>query len=156
MTIFKTMTKEWVTARKEHDTDKAIFLGTFLNDMRHKITKGVSAAMYGIYDPEDSVVISYLKNGIKNTVKAVEEVVASKVETDTSKAFIAKGNFEVAILESYLPKQLSDFELGEIIGKYVKETDLSGGKLMGFVMSQLKKEYEGLYDASKVKSLLGL
>lgn len=158
MSIYQTLKQSWMEARKEKNTELAVFLGTFLNDMRTQITKGVSSTLYGVYDPKDEEVVIAIKKSIKASTKAVED--AEKIDSTGESAinFINKCKLEQSILESFLPKQLSDFELGGIVGKLVKEADesLKGGKLMGYVITQLKKDYNGLYDSSKVKDLLSI
>lgn len=58
---------------------------------------------------------------------------------------------KLAILEAYLPAQLSDDEIIQVIKRVKAEfPELQGGKLMGAVMSQVA----GKADGSRVKSLL--
>lgn len=152
MSIFQNITDARKAARLSRDNVSAATLTTFSEDMRSDIMGDLSMAMYGIYAPEDSVVIRYLKNAIKTAKNAV--VLAQKQSTSASDAFVAKTELEITLLESFLPKQLTDHELGIAVGKIMSNTTLEGGKLMGHIMSELKRDYEGLFDASKVKGFL--
>lgn len=154
MSIFEALKAALLESRKARNTETTATLNTFLEGMRSDIMGDLSMAMYGIYSPEDTVVTRYLKNTIKVSKAAVVE--ASKANTESSANFVTKTNAEIALLETFLPKQLSDHELGIAVGQILSGADssLSGGKLMGYVMSHLKAQYEGLFDATKVKGLL--
>ena len=66
---------------------------------------------------------------------------------------------EIAIIHSFMPKQLSDDEMKTEIQKTIRETGAQGMKDMGKVMGALKQRYAGRMDMGKaggiVKSLLG-
>lgn len=66
---------------------------------------------------------------------------------------------EIEIIQSFMPKQLSEDEMKAEIGKAIKETGAQGMKDMGKVMAALKQRYAGRMDFAKtggiVKSLLG-
>jgi len=67
--------------------------------------------------------------------------------------------FDAAIIESYLPKQLSEAEVTDIIRKIVTESGAASIKDMGRVMGLASKELAGKADNKMisviVKSLLG-
>jgi uncharacterized protein len=66
---------------------------------------------------------------------------------------------EVAVIEEYLPAQLSENELIEIINKVIADTGASSikdmGKVIGTVNKQVAGRAEGKVIAQKVKELLG-
>jgi uncharacterized protein len=66
---------------------------------------------------------------------------------------------EVAIIREFLPKQLSDEDMGKAIGEAIAETGAASVKDMGKVMAALKGRYAGQMDFSKasaaVKAKLG-
>ncbi len=66
---------------------------------------------------------------------------------------------EVAIIREFLPKQLSDEDMGKAIGEAIAETGAASVKDMGKVMAVLKGRYAGQMDFSKasaaVKAKLG-
>jgi hypothetical protein len=65
---------------------------------------------------------------------------------------------EAKFIENYLPEQISDKELTEIIGKIIEETGAESmkdmGKVMGVAQRQLAGKADGKVIADKVKSLL--
>jgi len=66
---------------------------------------------------------------------------------------------EIAIIESFLPKQLSDAELDEAVKAAIAETGAQTAKDMGRVMAALRERHAGIMDMAKagavVKQLLG-
>ena len=65
---------------------------------------------------------------------------------------------EIAIIEGYLPKQMSEAETKDAIAATIKEVGAASVKDMGKVMAALKERYAGQMDFGKasgaVKSLL--
>jgi uncharacterized protein len=66
---------------------------------------------------------------------------------------------EIAVIESFMPKQLSESEVAAAVKTVIGEIGAVGIKDMGKVMAQLKARYAGTMDFSKasgvVKSQLG-
>jgi uncharacterized protein YqeY len=66
---------------------------------------------------------------------------------------------EIEIIQSYMPKQLSDDEAKEAIRQIIAATGATGIKDMGKVMAELKAKHAGQLDMGKagglVKGLLG-
>ncbi len=65
---------------------------------------------------------------------------------------------EVAVIEEYLPAQLSESELVELINKVIADTGASSikdmGKVIGVVNKQVSGRAEGKVIAQKVKEIL--
>ena len=61
---------------------------------------------------------------------------------------------EAAIIEAYLPAQLSDQELRAIVGDVVAESGASSPKEMGKVMSQVMPRIQGRADGKRVSALV--
>lgn len=66
---------------------------------------------------------------------------------------------EIAIIQSFMPRQLSDEEARAAVAALIKEAGAASVKDMGKVMAALKAKYAGQMDMAKagaiVKSLLG-
>ncbi|HYB08460.1 MAG TPA: GatB/YqeY domain-containing protein [Alphaproteobacteria bacterium] len=66
---------------------------------------------------------------------------------------------EISVIESFMPKQLSEVEMASAVKTVIGEVGAVGMKDMGKVMAQLKARYGGAMDFSKasgvVKSQLG-
>ncbi len=90
-----------------------------------------------------------------------------KQRQDSSKTYSEAGRDDLAereeaeidIIRNFLPKQLSDDEVKDIIEKKIKELGVESMKDMGKVMGTLKAEYAGQIDMGKaggfVKKLIG-
>ena len=61
---------------------------------------------------------------------------------------------EAAIIEAYMPAQLSDEELHAIVGDVVAETGASSPKEMGRVMSEVMPRVGGRADGKRVSALV--
>ncbi len=61
---------------------------------------------------------------------------------------------ELAILQEYLPEQLSDADIEAIIDELIAQTGASGPRDMGKVMGPAMKQMKGKADGSKVQALV--
>jgi uncharacterized protein len=64
----------------------------------------------------------------------------------------AAERFEAELIEAYLPQQLSDQELGELVEAAISETGASGQRQMGQVMSALMPKVGGRADGKRVSA----
>jgi uncharacterized protein YqeY len=62
--------------------------------------------------------------------------------------------FELNIIESYLPAQLSEVEINSLIEEAISDTGAESIKDMGKVMGTLKGKLQGRADMGKVSSLI--
>ena len=62
--------------------------------------------------------------------------------------------FEVSVLQAYMPKQLSDDELNQIITQVIVDTGAAGAKDMGKVVGLVKPLVAGVADMGKVSGLI--
>src|SRR5262245_6300137 len=61
---------------------------------------------------------------------------------------------EIAVIEEFLPKQMSEAEAKEAIAAVIKETGATAPKEMGKVMAALKERYAGRMDFGKASGLV--
>lgn len=85
---------------------------------------------------------------------------SAKIYTDNNRPELAEGELaEAAVLEEYLPKQLSDEELTAELKKIIEQTGATSLKEMGKVMGIASKALAGRASGgainAKVKQLLG-
>jgi uncharacterized protein YqeY len=66
----------------------------------------------------------------------------------------AQENAEIAVLQEFLPAQLSEAELVELIDQAITSTGASGMQAMGPVMGQLKPKVAGRADMGAVSKLV--
>jgi uncharacterized protein YqeY len=64
----------------------------------------------------------------------------------------AAERFEAELIEGYLPAQLSDEELAELVDAAIADTGADGMKQMGQVMSALKPQIAGRADGKRVST----
>jgi uncharacterized protein YqeY len=64
----------------------------------------------------------------------------------------AAEHFEAELIEGYLPQQLSDEELAELVESAVAETGATEQRQMGQVMSALMPKVEGRADGKRVSA----
>lgn len=64
----------------------------------------------------------------------------------------AAERFEASLIEGYLPQQLSDAELGELVEAAVAETGAGEPRQMGEVMSALMPKLGGRADGKRVSA----
>ena len=62
--------------------------------------------------------------------------------------------FEVSVLQTYMPKQLSDEELNQIITQVIADSGATGAKDMGKVVGLVRPLVAGVADMGKVSGLI--
>lgn len=98
---------------------------------------------------------------MKILVKMVKQRKESAaIYTENNRPELAEGELaEAAVIEEYLPKQLSDEELETEIKAIIAETGATSAKEMGKVMKEASKRLAGRAEGKKisamVKTLLG-
>ena len=61
---------------------------------------------------------------------------------------------EIAIIQGYLPKQMSEAEMASAIDAAIKETGAAGMKDMGKVIGSLRGKYAGQMDMGKASGMV--
>jgi hypothetical protein len=61
---------------------------------------------------------------------------------------------EIQVIQRFMPKQLSESELEDVIAKLIKKTGAAGIKDMGKVMNALKADYAGQADMGKAGAVV--
>ena len=118
-----------------------------------------------------AAIIEFLKSGADaEMTEEVEQKIllqAAKKRKDAIEMYEKAGRTEsadqekqeLAIIQEFLPKQLSEGEIKEIIQKIVTDTGASGmqdmGKVMGASMKELKGKADGKIVQNIVKEILG-
>lgn len=67
---------------------------------------------------------------------------------------IDNANFEISVIDTFLPRQMSESELVTEITKYVKTLEDNSIKQMGKVMTHLKTQFPGKYDGALASKLV--
>jgi uncharacterized protein YqeY len=119
------------TARKEREKLRTMVLGTLLSEVRNReIEIGRELG-----DPD---VESVLMTAIKRRREAAEQMRAGNREE-----LAAKEDDEAVILQTYLPPQLGEAEVREMVRSAVAGGAADLGSVMKVVMPQVKGRFEG-------------
>ena len=100
-------------------------------------------------DLSDAEVITVLSREAKKRREAAEafELAGAKDRADNEKA-------EGLVIAGYLPEQLSEAELKEMIASVIKETGATGPQQMGLVMKSIQPKIASRADGGTVSSLV--
>jgi uncharacterized protein len=97
----------------------------------------------------DAEVLSILQKMIKQRQESVE-----MYKKGARPDLVKTEEEEIAIISGYLPKQMSDAEVGAAIDAAVAETGAAGMKDMGKVIAVLRTKYAGQMDFGKASGLV--
>ena len=100
-------------------------------------------------DLSDPEAISVIERMIKQRRDSIAQFQAAG-----RKDLVDKETFELGLLSSYLPKQLSDDEITSEITAVLAQTGARGPSEMGKVMGLLKGKLAGRADMAKVSALV--
>lgn len=125
---------------KEQRTQARINKDMFVANTLTTVVGDLETAQKRGAEIDDAYVVAYLK-------KAIQTAKENFKHSGGDDAFIN----EVKILEQYLPKQLTETELSDIVNHYVDNApDCNIGQVMGY----LKQQYPGLYDGKVASGLV--
>tara|TARA_B100002019_G_scaffold18240_1_gene14227 strand:- start:69 stop:512 length:444 start_codon:yes stop_codon:yes gene_type:complete len=146
MSILKNIIDEMYLSMKSGDKEKANTLRTLiskLKDQQIKLRKDIS----------DEEALKIIKTLVKQRKESAE--IYSKAGREE---LAEKENFEISILENYLPKLMSEEDVLSLIKKIVDETnakDLSDiGTVMPLVMQRGKGKVDGKIANRILRSIL--
>jgi len=97
----------------------------------------------------DAHIISIIEKMIKQRKDSITQYEAAKRED-----LVANETFELKLLQTYLPEQLSDEAILAAIQKAIETSGASGPQDMGKVIAILKAELAGQADMGKVSGLV--
>jgi uncharacterized protein len=97
----------------------------------------------------DSEVLSVLQKMIKQRQESVE-----LYQKGGRADLVKQEQDEIAIIQGYLPKQMSEAEMASAIEAAIKETGAAGMKDMGKVIGSLRGKYAGQMDMGKASGMV--
>ena len=100
-------------------------------------------------DVNDDLIISVISHQIKTRKESVAEF-----EKGNREDLISKTNDEIALLQTYLPKQLDENEINAILDDAFKKVNPTSQKDMGLIMKEVSPLLKGKADMSIVSSLI--
>jgi len=100
-------------------------------------------------DIDDAIVMDVLSKMVKQRLES-----ADIYKKNNRLELAAKEELEIEVIREFLPKQLTEQEIKEIILKLIEETNSSSIRDMGNIMSTLKSKYAGQLDFALAGKLL--
>mgnify|MGYP000622762272 CR=1 FL=1 len=92
---------------------------------------------------------------LKRLIKQTKETLDGSIKAGNDQQRTDTLTAQVAVLESYLPKQVSGDELASLIDKVLAETGASSKKDMGRIMGALTGKTGGNFDKAAAAQMLG-
>jgi uncharacterized protein YqeY len=96
---------------------------------------------------DDAQVLAVLEKMIKQRREAI-----TQFQTGGRADLVAKETAEIAVLQGYLPAQMSEAEIDELIAQSIAATGATSIKDMGKVMALLKPKAQGRADLGAVSA----
>ena len=142
--------EEYKIAMLSKNEDRKRVLGNLIAQMKNKeIELRVKNKELSNED-----IISLIQKIIKQNIEANEMFVKGGRND-----LVEQNNIEINILQEFLPKQLTNEEINDIIKSVIVDVKAVSIKDMGKVISQIKSKYAGQVDmsivSSKIKEILG-
>lgn len=140
--LFEQLQDDMKTAMKGKDMKTLDVLRMAISSIKNK-------AMELNKELSDADVVAVLKSDAKKLKDALDSFVSAAREDLAEKA-----REEIAVIEKYLPAQMTDGELEERVKAKITELGAQGKEAAGKVMGALSKELQGLADGSRIKAFV--
>ena len=137
----ETFNKDLTAVQKDQVKQKVALLNTLYSDI---VMFGKNNGNRETTEGEAVKIIKKFAVGVEETIKICE-----KSGRDSSQA-----KFELEVLNVYLPKQMNEVELTNIISEIINVQEDKTKKAMGKVMAALKEKYDGQYDGKLASTIV--
>jgi hypothetical protein len=142
MSIFEQVDKDMIKALKGGDKDRLTVLRGLKSDLKYKkIEVGEELT--------DEQALETLASAAKKRRESIEQFRAGGRED-----LVKSEEFELEVISSYLPKQLTEEELRQMAETAIKEVGADSPKQMGLVMKALMPKIKGRADGKLVNRLI--
>ena len=142
MTLRERINDDMKTAMKARDSEK---LGAIRLLQAALKQKEVDERV----DIGDDIVLAIVDKMLKQRKDSIEQYTAGK-----RMDLVAKEQFEVTVLQAYMPAQLSEVELAAVLDQVIAETGATSAKDMGKVMNALRPRVAGRADMAKLSAVV--
>jgi uncharacterized protein YqeY len=142
MSILKRIDEDLIKALKARNELKATLLRGLKSDIKYRqIDKGAELT-------EDDI-ISVLSTSAKRHRDSIEQFTAGKRQD-----LVDKESAELEIINQYLPEQMSEEKLRQIIKEAIDRTGADSPAKIGLVMKELMPQVKGKADGKLVKDIV--
>jgi uncharacterized protein len=144
--IFKKITEALNESIKSKDTVRLLTLRSIISQKKDKEIELRSGSKKEIQDED---IVNILNKMMKQRKESI-----SMYEQGGRQDLIDKEKSEIAIIEEFLPQQMSEDEIKAACVASIKDSEAASLKDMGKVMKILKEKYLGKMDFAKAGQLL--
>jgi uncharacterized protein YqeY len=141
MELYDTIVSDLSKAIKQQDKEALMVLRGLKTAVKHK-----QVELRG--ELTDDQIIGVIKSEVKKRTEAIE-----KFKEGSRPDLVEKEEAEAKILSSYLPPQLSEDEIKDILTQVIEEVSASGPKDLGKVMRSAMEKFAGRADGREVNRL---
>lgn len=142
MPILERIDQDLIKALKAGEKHKATVLRGLKSDLKYAQIEKKTA----LGDPE---VLDVLASSAKKRRESIEQYQAAGRQD-----LVAKESFELDLIQSYLPDQLSETEIRQIVADAIAETGANSPAQMGAVMKVVMPKVKGRADGKLVNRLV--
>ena len=141
--MYDKLMEDMKAAMKAHDMAS-------VNTLRGVIAKVKDLTVNAGKDMTDDVAVAVIAKAVKQREESIAQFTAA------GRAELAENEKkEMAVLVKYLPQQLSEAEVADVVKAVVAETGASSKKDMGRVMKEVMARVKGQADGKLVSKLVG-
>lgn len=142
MSLKEQITNDMKTAMRNKETER-------LNAIRLLLAAIKQKEVDERIELTDANIVSIIEKMIKQRKDSITQYEAAKRDD-----LVASETFEMQLLQTYMPEQLSDNEIAAAVQEAVLATGASGPQDMGKVIAHLKNHLAGKADMGKVSGLV--
>lgn len=145
MTLAEQIQKDTITAMKERNADRVAVLRMLSSAIKNEAIKtgGLDTVL------TDQQTLAVLNREVKQRKDA-----ATQYKDAARPELAEKEEAELAIIEEYMPKGLSDEELQALVDEIIAKTGAATRADMGKVMAAIKAKLENPADSAKAAGLV--
>ncbi len=140
MTLKERITEDMKSAMRAGDKDRLAVIRMILAAIKQREVDERTTL-------DDAQVLAVLDKMVKQRRESL-----AQFESGGRADLVAKESAEIAVIQSYLPEQLSDAEIDALIAEAIASTGASSVKDMGKVMGVVKPKVQGRADMAAVSA----
>lgn len=142
MSLSKKIDDDLIKAMKGGEKDKVTLLRGLKSDIKYRRIENGD-------DLSEQDIIAVLSSAAKRRRDSIEQF-----RNGNRMDLVEKETFELEIIQSYLPKQLSEDELRDLITQSIAAVNADSPAKMGMVMKDLMPKVKGLADGKLISQLV--
>lgn len=147
MSLYADINTAWKDAMKARDPKKDA-LATIKSEIKKKVIDGRSEGG-GEIVPADDVVLDVLGKLAKQRKESIEEFTKANRQD-----LVDKESAELVVIESFLPKKLSNDEVAALVKEAIAEVGATSAKDLGKAMKAALAKVNGRADGKDVQNLV--